>query len=258
MIISAEHILIDITISLKQVKGGEIRMPNIDFFEMILRATASFVVLLLLARLMGRKQLSQLTFFNYITGITIGSIAADIGGESETPFFNGLTSLIWWSFLTYLVGYIGLKSSKIRVLIDGQPTIVIKEGEILEESLKHLRLNMDDLSMLLREKNVFSTQEVDTAVFESNGKLSIVLKSENQPITKKDQNIFTVKPMYVPMELVVDGKVVEKNLKESGISLEWLKNQLKSFKVNLQDVFYVELQKDGSLYIDKRGDSVKE
>ncbi|WP_330501732.1 DUF421 domain-containing protein [Peribacillus frigoritolerans] len=234
------------------------QVPDIDFFEMILRATASFIVLLILTRLLGRKQLSQLTFFNYITGITIGSIAADIGGESETPFFNGLTSLVWWSFLTFLVGYLGLKSSKVRVIIDGEPIIVIKEGKIFEEELKKLRLNMDDLSMLLREQNVFSVQDVANATFEPNGKLSIMLKPENQPVTKKDQNVLTVKPMYIPMELVVDGKVVEKNLKESGISKEWLKNQLENFKVNMKDVFYVELQKDGSLYIDKRGDDVKE
>jgi uncharacterized membrane protein YcaP (DUF421 family) len=239
--------------------GGEgMQVPDIDFFEMILRATASFIVLLILTRLLGRKQLSQLTFFNYITGITIGSIAADIGGESETPFFNGLTSLVWWSFLTFLVGYLGLKSSKVRVIIDGEPIIVIKEGKIFEEELKKSRLNMDDLSMLLREQNVFSVQDVANATFEPNGKLSIMLKPENQPVTKKDQNVLTVKPMYIPMELVVDGKVVEKNLKESGISKEWLKNQLINFKVNIKDVFYVELQKDGSLYIDKRGDIVKE
>ncbi|MBT2719241.1 DUF421 domain-containing protein [Bacillus sp. ISL-57] len=225
---------------------------------MILRATASIIVLLILTRLLGRKQLSQLTFFNYITGITIGSIAADIGGESETPFFNGLTSLVWWSFLTFLVGYLGLKSSKVRVIIDGEPIIVIKEGKIFEEELKKSRLNMDDLSMLLREQNVFSVQDVANATFEPNGKLSIMLKPENQPVTKKDQNVLTVKPMYIPMELVVDGKVVEKNLKESGISKEWLKNQLINFKVNMKDVFYVELQKDGSLYIDKRGNDVKE
>ncbi|MFS0892396.1 DUF421 domain-containing protein [Peribacillus frigoritolerans] len=234
------------------------QVPDIDFFEMILRATASFIVLLILTRLLGRKQLSQLTFFNYITGITIGSIAADIGGESETPFFNGLTSLVWWSFLTFLVSYLGLKSSKVRVIIDGEPIIVIKEGKIFEEELKKLRLNMDDLSMLLREQNVFSVQDVANATFEPNGKLSIMLKPENQPVTKKNQNVLTVKPMYIPMELVVDGKVVEKNLKESGISKEWLKNQLENFKVNMKDVFYVELQKDGSLYIDKRGDDVKE
>lgn len=106
-------------------------------------------------------------------------------------------------------------------------------------------------------QDVFSIKEVDYGVFEANGKLSIMLKPENQAVTKKDQHIFTVKPMYIPMELVVDGKVVEKNLKEAGISIEWLKKQLHTIKMNLQDVFYVELQKDGSLYIDKREDHIR-
>lgn len=92
---------------------------KVSFWEMTLRSITSFFVLLLFARLLGKKQLSQLTFFNYVTGITIGSIAADISAESETPFFNGFISLVWWFILTILIGYIGLKSSKARILFDG-------------------------------------------------------------------------------------------------------------------------------------------
>lgn len=103
---------------------------------MILRATLSFIVLLLMTRLMGRKQLSQLTFFNYITGIALGSIAGDIASESETPFLNGLVSLIWWSLLTILTAYIGMKSRAARTVIDGQPVVIIKKGRILENELK--------------------------------------------------------------------------------------------------------------------------
>ena len=227
-----------------------------DFWEMILRATGSFFVLLIMTRLMGRKQLSQLTFFNYITGIALGSIAADIASESKTHFLNGITSLIWWSILTILVGFIGLKSARARIATDGQPVVVIKKGNILEKELGKLRLNIDDLSMLLREQKVFSVSEVENAVFESNGKLSISLKEGNQPVTKKDQNIFTVEPTYIPMELVSDGKVVEKNLKEAGVTKSWLKKQLKSQNLHVEDTFYVELQKDGTLYIDKKKDDL--
>lgn len=231
---------------------------NWDFFEMIFRATGAFVVLLIMTRIMGRKQLSQLTFFNYITGIALGSIAANIASETNVHYLNGITSLIWWAILTILVGYLGLKSSKARIAIDGQPVMVIKQGKILEDKLGKLRLNMDDLSMLLREQKVFSVKDVENAVFEPNGKLSIMLKEDKQPVTKKDQKIFTVKPMYIPMELISDGKVVEKNLKEAGISLEWLKKQLSLMDLSIEDVFYVELQKDGTLYVDKREDKLKE
>ncbi|MGA8941171.1 MAG: hypothetical protein WB502_00350 [Thermoactinomyces sp.] len=108
----------------------------IDFWEMTLRTFITFLVLLVLARILEKKQLSHLTFFNYIAGITIGSIAADIAGESKTPFFNGLVSLIWWVILTIFVGYIGLKSNKARILPDGQPTIVIKKTKFRKKLLK--------------------------------------------------------------------------------------------------------------------------
>lgn len=230
---------------------------NWSFFEMILRTTGSFIVLLIMTRLMGRKQLSQLTFFNYITGIALGSIAANIAIDTNAHYINGMTSLLWWAILTILVGYIGLKSSTARVVIDGQPVIVIKQGKILEGELGKLRLNIDDLTKLLREQQVFAVEDVENATFESNGKLSIMLKEEKQPVTKKDQNIFTVKPTYIPMELISDGKVVNKNLKEANISVEWLKNQLSSLGLSLDDIFYVELQKDGTLYVDKRNDNMR-
>ena len=233
-------------------------LGNWDFFEMILRATGAFLVLLIMTRLMGRKQLSQLTFFNYITGIALGSIAANIASETNVHYLNGITSLLWWAILTLLVGYIGLKSSTARVVVDGQPVTVIKQGNILEEELGKLRLNIDDLSMLLREQKIFSVMDVENAVFEPNGKLSVMLKEDQQPVTKKDQNIFTVQPIYIPMELVSDGNIVEKNLKEAGISVDWLKNQLSILGLSLQDVFYVELQKDGTLYVDKRNDNMRE
>ena len=233
-------------------------VENWDFLEMVFRTLGAFIVLLIMTRLMGRKQLSQLTFFNYITGIALGSVAANIASQTNIHYLNGLTSLLSWAVLTILVGYIGLKSSPARVAVDGQPVVVIKQGKILEGELRKLRLNIDDLSMLLREQKVFTVKDVENTVFEPNGKLTIMLKEEQQPVTKKDQNILTVTPSYIPMELVSDGKVVEKNFLEAGVSLEWLDKQLSFLDLNLEDTFYVELQKDGTLYVDKREDNIRE
>src|SRR5699024_11918849 len=118
--------------------------------------TVAFILLLIMTRLMGRKQLSQLTFFNYITGIAIGSIAANMASETNVHYLNGLTSLIWWSILTILVGYIGLKFARVRVVTDGQPIVVIKEGKILENTSGKLRRNMDDLAAVLVQQKVYS------------------------------------------------------------------------------------------------------
>lgn len=226
-----------------------------NFFEMIMRATGAFIVLLIMTRLMGRKQLSQLTFFNYITGISLGTLAASIASDTNVNYINGLTSLIWWSLLTMVVGFISLKSSDARIIIDGQPVIVIKKGKILEKELGKLRMNMDDLSMLLREQKVYSIKDVENAIFEANGKLSIMLKPDQQPITKQDQNILSVQPKYMPTTLVTDGKVVDKNLQANGITLDWLTNQLNASGLSVEDVFFVELQVDGTLYIDKWQDN---
>ncbi|MBQ4870722.1 DUF421 domain-containing protein [Priestia megaterium] len=225
-----------------------------NFIEVIGRVIISFSVLLLMTRIMGKKQVSQLTYFNYITGITIGAVAASITIDRSIDMSDGFVSMVCWSLLTVLVSYINLKSPKARILLDGQPTIVIKNGRILEKTLAGLRLNMDDLSMLLREKNIFSTQEVDYAVLEPDGQLSVLKKVDQQNVTKKDLKVEAVKPLYVPTEIIVDSKVVTRNLEELDLNQNWLEKQLHQAGVSLQDVFYGEIQSDGTLYIDKRQD----
>ncbi len=224
----------------------------IDFWEMTLRTFITFLVMLVLARFLGKKQLSHLTFFNYITGITIGSIAADIAGETKTPFFNGLVSLVWWVVLTIFVGYIGLKSNKARILLDGQPTIVIKKGKILKDALKAVRLNMDDLSMMLREQQVFSVQDVHYAILEPNGELSLLKKEPQQTVTKQDLNVSVPSFIYFPSKIISDGKIVKKNLKELDLNEAWVQEELSKNGIqSVEEVFYAEIQKDGSLFINK-------
>ena len=135
-----------------------------NFWEMIIRTTLSFFALLVLARMLGKKQLGQLTFFHYTTGITFGSIASEIASQAETPFLDGIISLIWWSVLTYLMTILTIKSVKARVLIDDRPTIVVQNGLVLESALKKNRLHMDELTMMLREQAIFSVQDVQYAI----------------------------------------------------------------------------------------------
>lgn len=228
-------------------------MWEMDFWEMILRTTLSFFVLLLLARLMGKKQVSQLTFFHYVTGITIGSIAAAIAGESETPFLNGLISMIWWALLTIFMSYITLKSRKIRTILDDQPTVIMHGGKLLENAMKKTKLNQNELNMLLREQGVFSIKDVDYAIFESNGNLSVLKKVGQEAATKKDVNAPITQPKYIPTEIISDGKIVKKNLKELGLSGEWVYDQLKKQGIGRSEhVYYAEIQADGSLYVDSR------
>lgn len=221
---------------------------TLNFWEMTLRTLFSFFVLLILARLLGKKQLGQLTFFHYITGISIGSIASQIAAVAETPFLDGLISLIWWAFLTFLITIISLKSKKARVLFDDKPTIVIQNGLILESSLKKNRLHMDKLTMMLREKAIFSVQDIQFAILETDGKLSVLQKTSVQVATKQDVHANIAPPTYLPTEVISDGQLIYENLVELELTEDWLMKKLKKQKVqNVKDVYFAQVQTDGSL-----------
>lgn len=223
---------------------------DIDFMQIIIKTTITFLVLFMLTRLLGKKQLSHLTFFNYVTGITIGSIAANIISNIDKPMLSELFGMIWWYVLTAILGLLGLKIGSLRNIIDGQPTIVIKKGMIEKKALKKNSLNMDDLFMMLREQNVFSIKDIDYAILEPDGKLSVMQKLGKQQVTKEDMQIKTQDFIYFSSEIIVDGKIIKNNLQEFGLDENWLQSQLK--KKNIQsekDILYAELQRDGSLYI---------
>lgn len=223
---------------------------EVNVWEMILRSVLTFFVILVLARIIGKKQLSQLTFFHYITGITIGSIAGEITTQVETPFLDGIVALLCWTFLTLLISYIAIKSTKARVLVDDRPTILIQNGTIIQSGLKKARLHTDELAMLLREQGVFSFDEVQYAIFETNGELSILKKPANSPATKKDVKADCTIPSYIPTEIISDGKIVEKNLVELNLTEEWVRNKLKKKNIkNIEDVFFAQVLENGSLYI---------
>ncbi len=227
-------------------------MIPINASYVLLRTLILFITLLTLTRILGKKQMSHLTFFNYITGITIGSIAANMIHETEENFGDDFIALIFWCVLTFLVGFIGLKSGKLRQIIDGQPTIVIKKGIILKNALKSSHLNLDDLSMLLRRQNIFSLKEVEYAILEPNGNLSVMKKPQDQQITKSDMNIAVLIPKYLPSEIISNGKIIRHNLEELNLSEDWLNDQLKMQNVStLKDILYAELQSDGTLFLQK-------
>lgn len=218
----------------------------------ILKPTFAFLLLLVMARLLGKKQMSQMTFFNYATGITIGSLAAEIIAFNDENITDEVVGLIWWCLLTALLSYITLKSEKLRSLVDGQPEILIKKGVFQKKKLASTRISLEDITMMLREQGVFSIKEVDYAILEPNGKLSI-LKVPNQiNVTRTDMSIPTSDPKYLPTEIIIDGRVVKKNLNKYGLNIQWLENELKNQKIsNIKDVFYAEIQSNGSLYVVK-------
>lgn len=223
---------------------------ELNLFEMLIRTTFAFFAILLLARIIGKKQISQLTFFHYATGITFGSIAAEISAQAETPFLDGLVSLIWWTVLTIFVTFLTFKSKKARVLFDDRPMIIIQSGVILNDNLEKARLHMDEVTMLLREQSIFSLDEVHHAIFETNGELTVLKKPLMREATKEDVKIALSAPQYMPTELISDGKIIIKNLNELNLTEEWLQKKLSKKNIDsVKDVYFAQILENGSLYI---------
>jgi len=222
------------------------------YIQVVVQTVITFFVLLTLTRFLGKKQLSHLTFFNYVTGITIGSIAANMVILKTNVFIKFLISLIVWCALTTLISYIALKSGKVRTLLDGQPTIVIKKGKIDRKALASTKINIDDLTMMIRQYQVFSITEIDYAILEPNGMLSILKKPEFQSTQKIDLKISSSPPTFIPIEVITDGKLLPKNLLEVGKSREWLDNELKKVNIHsIEEVFYAEIQPNSKIFIQK-------
>ncbi|NEU32222.1 DUF421 domain-containing protein [bacterium LRH843] len=227
--------------------------------ELALRITLAFFTLFILTRIMGRKEISQMTFFNFVSAISIGTIGASLAIDPTLSVRNGMISLVGWSALTIILGFLDIKSEKARSAIVGQPIIVVKKGQILEDALRKVRLDVNSLNALLRKKNVFSLADVDYAIFETDGSLSVMKQETKQSLTKSDMNIqpTNTERYPIPTTVVSDGKVNKDNLKKLNLDQQWLDQQLQAAGIpSISDVFYAEVQKDGSLYIDNRSDVI--
>ncbi|NLC39152.1 MAG: DUF421 domain-containing protein, partial [Clostridia bacterium] len=226
-------------------------------FEVFLQTILAFAAIFLYARILGKQQVGQLTVFEYINGITFGSIAAalavEIGPQETWYHFLGLTVFF---LLTYFLGHVALVSRPARKLIAGEPTIVIHNGKILEDKMKKMQYNVDELTMQLREKGYFDLSQVEFAILETNGALSVLPKSQYRPLTPRDLGL---KTRYEGMmsEIIVDGQVIYQNLVQNNLDEKWLMEEL--MKQGIQDldqVAYAGLGSDGNLYVDKVQDQL--
>jgi uncharacterized membrane protein YcaP (DUF421 family) len=227
--------------------------------ELTIRIVVSFLVLLSLTRIMGRKEISQMTFFNFVSAISIGTIGGALVTNQTLSIRNGIFALVGWTIFTIAMEFIDIKSKKARVVIEGEPIILIKDGQIMEKELRKVRLDIDALNAKLRQKNVFSISDVEYAIFESNGKLSVMKKANKQSLTRSDMNIQQAMTNLYPMPtgVISDGKVNFENLSKLNLNQQWLDQQLQQSGINsVSDIFYAEVQKDGTLYIDKRNDLI--
>lgn len=229
--------------------------------EIILRTISVFLIVLLIARLLGRKQISQLTFFDYLAGTTIGSLAASAMANKSIPLTTDLLCFITWTILIIASHLITGHNASAKKFLNDQPRVVIRDGKILESNLATGFYSASDLLAQLREKEIFDPNEVAIGILETNGQLSLLKKAEYKTVTCKDlnlskqNNLNTAASQYTSKELILNGKILHENLSLLHISEAWLQEQLQLQGIDdIKNVTIAILTPEGKLYVDTKSD----
>lgn len=208
-----------------------------------------FASLLLFARLLGKTQVGQLTFYEYISGITIGSIAGNIAAADDADFYWHFYDLIVFVILTYLVAFLSIKSRRLRRLFEGIPTLLISHGQIHKKNMRSVHFDLDQLIAELRLRGIADIRDVAFAFLETSGQLSVIRRTETEPPSRSDLNLKAA-PAVLPLEIILDGEVLTENLAKRQLSENWLSRELIKAGVKEKSrVFYAALDKDNALIL---------
>ncbi|MBW7475426.1 DUF421 domain-containing protein [Paenibacillus oenotherae] len=227
-----------------------------EWLEVSLRTLLAVVVLFIMTKALGKRQVSQLSLFEYITGITIGSLAAYISLDLDARWYMGIVSLGVWVAVSVGIEFLQIKSKKARDFIDGKGTVLIKQGMVLEDNLKKERLTTDELLEQLRKKNVFKFADVEFAMMEPSGDINVLVTKENQPLTAKHLGL-AMQSENVPQGVIMDGVIMDEPLQAAGYDRSWLKGQLDRRKTTAEQVFLAQVDSNGQLDIDFYKDEMK-
>lgn len=220
------------------------------------RGIIAFFTLLIFARVLGKQQLSQLTFFEYVLGITIGSTASELTTDLTSRAWPHWIGLLTWTIAVLLLQVITIKWRYASKLVDGEPAIVILDGKILEGAMKKMRYRMDDLYEQLRQKDIFDIMQVKFAILEKDGQISVMKKPEFMNATIQDLGL-TPKESGISVEIIYNGIVIEQNLRQMNHNYNWLYEELRKQNIkSSSEVFYMSLNSDGTLYTDKFTDHI--
>lgn len=196
-----------------------------DILKVVLTAFLSAGTLFLIAKIMGHKQMAQLDFFDYINGITIGSIAAELATELESPLKPLIAMLVYGS-ISVSLSVITRKFPRTRKYINGTPTVIMNGGKIYRKNMKKAKLDLSEFMVMCRQEGYFDLTEIQTAIFEYNGRLTILPVSEKRSIEPADMNL-TVSPASLFTEVIMDGKILGENLERMGLDEIWLQKRIK-------------------------------
>lgn len=197
-----------------------------DFLNICFRTILVLIILFFITKMMGKKQISELNFFDYVVGITIGSIAADISLDIEKNMIAGIAALFIYGFISYIISFVSIKSILARRFFIGVPTVLVEKGKIIESGLKKSKIDVNDLLMEARENGYFNLDEIDYALMEVNGNISFLPKEKEKPVTKRDMKI-KCSNEGLTVNGIIDGKYMVNNMTAINKDKEWLDHELK-------------------------------
>lgn len=219
-----------------------------DMLDVALRSVASIVVLFLLAKILGNKQIKQLSFFDYVVGISVGSIAAEMATNTDDPHHFFLLAMLIYTLISLLVGFVSLKSVKGRRFLEGTPIMLVENGKLIYKNLRKAQMTVNSLLAECRYAGYFNIADVETAVLETSGEISILPKSSAKPVTVGDLGlqIEDTKPLA---NVVIDGKIVPHNLHSMGKTQPWLLDKLNEKNIDVSKILLATLSNDGQIEI---------
>ena len=218
-------------------------MLNIFFRSLIL-----YGIVVLVVRVMGKRQIGQLQPFELVIAIMLADLASAPVDDVGVPLIKGVVPIFALAFAQIIISFLLLKSERFRTLIGGSPSILIENGVLQQKKLEQLRINLNDLLEQLRSQNIANIDDVEFAILETNGNLSVFPKVDKKAPTLEDLNI-QGKPESIPVTLIMDGQIMYKNLKKAGQDLNWLLGQIKNLGLDRKSVFFAYLDTQNQLKV---------
>lgn len=220
-----------------------------EFLYIIILSLVSITVLFIITKLMGYRQISEMSFFDYVVGISIGSIAAEMATNIDIEWWKGVTAMIIYGVIGIFLSVITQKSIKARRFISGTPIILIEKGKINKESLKKARIEIDDLLTSARGNGYFNIGDIDYAIMETTGKISFLPVALKRQLTPQDFN-FAPEREGLYVNVIIDGKIMDEDLKYAKMTMPQLKAELKKQNKKAEDVLLatVDIKKQLTIY----------
>lgn len=223
---------------------------NMSFGAIAIELSIGFVILFITTKILGKTQITQITPFDFVSALILGELVGNAVFDKDVKIFHIIFAVALWTCLIYAVELITLKSRKARNILEGEPSIVIRQGKIQRDIMKKNNLDLNQLQQLLRAKGAFSVREVAYAFLETDGTISVLKKTQFDTPTRNDLHL-PITPLILPITLISDGKIIEANLKSINKNEAWLKQQLLTFGVSsYKSVFFAEWDEENGLYVD--------